>query len=134
MQPRTVVHALVVGFPLVWAAAAPGYDLRQGNLSCSDCHEAGSVEDVPGDLETAAAAPRALSFALAAAAPSAWCGGENLSNTAAGSALCSSTGKALAADAEGNLHAVWHDKESGSWEVYHAVRPAGGDSGARRSG
>ncbi len=126
MRSIAVVHVLAAIW-LVWGPrSALAYDPRQGNLACADCHEEGAVEEIESPDEFTPAPPAQRAAPLAAAEGAGWSLGENVSNTPTGSELCSNQGKALVVDGAGRVHAVWHDRASGSWEVHHAVRSPGG--------
>lgn len=68
---------------------------------------------------------------MAAASPGAysnpWSSPENVSNTpGSGSQTGSNNGKAVCRDANGNIHVVWIDSASGSWEIYHSMKSPSG--------
>ncbi len=64
---------------------------------------------------------REILYVIKPAGSATWTAPANISNSAGTSRLV-----ALAADAAGNVHAVWNDDTPGNAEIYYALRPAGG--------
>ncbi len=127
---RLVLAGLIAAALLAVAVdGAFAYDPRNGPLGCLDCHPEGTVQDQPAASPAASttAAPSLMAGGLTVASENPWSSPENVSNTpTSGSQTGPNNGKSVCRDSNGNIHVVWMDSASGSWEIYHSMKSPSG--------